>query len=102
MEAQEKRRLDTLYFDEDLEGAKLPLRDNNEEEQYLSMSTARGEIPTILELAYIYYYGLRGEQQNFQKAFEYFLKAANKGDTRAKALAGTMLVKGMGVEKERN
>lgn len=101
MEAQEKRRLDTLYFEDGIEGAKLPLKDNSEEQEYFSMAIARGEIPAILELAYTYYHGLRGEQKNYYKAFEYFQKAASRGDTRAKAQVGMMLVKGMGIEKVR-
>jgi len=98
MEAQEKRKLENLYFDEEL-GVSLSLKDSNEQEQYFAMSIARGETPQMMEMGYIYFYGLRGEKKNFQKAFEYFEKAASKGDIRAKSQVGMMLAKGIGVEK---
>ena len=102
LEAYEKRRLDDLYFKGDPRFDTEVLEESLKELQYLSMSVALEKTPEIVNLAEIYYYGLRGEKKNFQKAFHYYQMAAERGDLKAKFEVAQMLVKGLGVQKVSN
>ena len=63
------------------------------------MSADLGKISFIMQMGYIYYYGLRGVKRDYEKALEYFYKAANLGDTNAKTTIGYMYLSGLGTEK---
>jgi len=100
-ELLEKKRLDELYFNEEDVEADVLYKNAPHELEYILMSAELGRIPYILHLAHTYYYGLRGETRDLQKAFDYFYKAANLGDSNAKVTVGRMLMEGVGVEKVR-
>lgn len=96
----EKRRLDKEYFqifnlekDEDQH-----FTDSLEELEYMRMSADRGKVSYILQMAYVYLYGLRGQERDYQKAREYFQRAAKLGDSSAKTYLGEMYLRGLGVE----
>lgn len=99
-ELLEKRRLDELYFHEEESDAELLYKDAPQELEYLIMTADLGKIPYINHIANTYYYGLRGEKRDLQKAFDYYYKAAGLGDSTAKYHVGKMLVEGIGVEKD--
>ena len=100
-ELLEKRRLDDLYFNNEESDAEVLYKHAPQELEYIKMSAELGKIPYIVNLANIYYYGLRGEKRNLQKAFDYFYRAATLGDTGAKVIIGKMLVEGIGIDKVR-
>lgn len=99
-EMLEKKRLDELYFQEDVSDDVLYM-DNPQELEYIAMSAELDKVPYINHLANTYYYGLRGIKRDLTKAFEFFYRAASLGDISAKAMAGRMLIEGIGVENVR-
>ena len=97
-----QKRLDSefLFQEEDKAGVENELfNDNPEELQFIRMSSDLGKISYIIQMGYIYYYGLRGVKKDYEKAFEYFYKAAKLGDTGAKTTIGYMYLSGLGTEQ---
>ncbi|TVU47676.1 hypothetical protein EJB05_07282, partial [Eragrostis curvula] len=58
-----------------------------------------GNAAAMYNLGLLYYYGLRGLQRDYGKAFSWFTKAAEKGETRSMELLGEIYARGAGVEK---
>lgn len=101
-ELLEKRRLDQLYFHEEESDMEPLYKDSPQELEYLIMTADLGKVNYINHVANTYYYGLRGEKRDLQKAFDYYFKAALLGDASAKYSVGKMLVEGIGVQKDIN
>ncbi len=47
-----------------------------------------------------YYWGVRGSEQSYSKALQFYLQAAEAGDAEAQYISGGMYLKGLGVSKD--
>lgn len=59
-----------------------------------------GDINALLTLGYMYLYGLNDVEMNYKKAYNYYLKAAEQGDSIAINNLGSMYHGGVGVKKD--
>lgn len=96
-ELLERKKLDEIYFhnEGDLESTQI----TEDALEYISRNAQLGLPPYLVELGHIYYFGLRGEKRDLKKAYEYYFKAANAGDSDSKIMVGKMLIEGIGVNK---
>jgi len=62
-------------------------------------AAAQGHADAQLDLAKFYYDGI-GFEQDYEKAFDWFLQAANSGLVKAKYYTGMMYSKGWGTKKD--
>ncbi|MBQ8466035.1 MAG: sel1 repeat family protein [Alphaproteobacteria bacterium] len=58
-----------------------------------------GDVNALMTLGYMYLYGLNGVEMNYKKAFEYYQKAADKGDHVAINNLASLYYGGVGVSK---
>ncbi|KAL5223393.1 hypothetical protein ABZP36_028106 [Zizania latifolia] len=73
--------------------------EDDEDFQITEYQAQRGNTIAMHKLELLYYYGLRGVSRDYGMAYHWFLKAVEKGDTRAMELLGEICVKGAGVER---
>lgn len=72
------------------------LGDDDEMIQYQKIRAAEGDIPSILAMGDLYYYGARGLPRDQPMALQYFNQAANLGDPQGMCGAAAMYLKGEG------
>ncbi|MCF7790841.1 MAG: sel1 repeat family protein [Victivallales bacterium] len=65
----------------------------------ITLSAEKGYLQSIKLLGNIYYYGKYGTANSYRLAYEWYLKAAEKGDSHSQYMVGIMDSKGQGVEK---
>jgi SEL1 protein len=78
---------------------KIKLGESHDDEiiQYYLYQADLGDVSSQVIIGRLFYYGSHGVDVNYEKAFEYFQKAAQLGNTQAKAFLGEMYLWGHGV-----
>jgi hypothetical protein len=64
------------------------------------ITSTKEDNETLYDLGIAHYYGIDGVKQSYQKAFEYFIKAAQNGHAQAQYKLGLMFSRGDGVEPD--
>ncbi|PUZ41839.1 hypothetical protein GQ55_9G535900 [Panicum hallii var. hallii] len=85
--------------EENKEALRKSRGEDDEDFQITEYQAQRGNSAAMYKLGLLYYYGLRGLRRDYVKAFHWFSKAVEKGDTRAMELLGEIYARGAGVEK---
>lgn len=70
--------------------------------QNLENSARKGNINHQKQLGYIYLYGQNNVEMDPTKAFKWFLRAAEQGDSEMQGLIGALYFQGIGVDKNYN
>ena len=65
---------------------------------WYSYAASNGDVNSMIDLAYLFYYGSFGEV-DYENAFLWFQKAANAGSSTALEMLGNMYMEGMGTEQ---
>ncbi|KAK3151100.1 hypothetical protein QOZ80_3AG0241710 [Eleusine coracana subsp. coracana] len=73
--------------------------EDDEEFQITEYQAQRGNAAAMFKLGLLYYYGLRGLRRDYGKAFHWFSKAVEKGESRSMELLGEIYARGAGVDK---
>ncbi|CAL4930209.1 unnamed protein product [Urochloa decumbens] len=85
--------------EENKEALRKSRGEDDEDFQITEYQAQRGNAGAMYKLGLLYYYGLRGLRRDYRKAFHWFSKAVEKGDTRAMELLGEIYARGAGVER---
>ncbi|KAG2553219.1 hypothetical protein PVAP13_9KG434300 [Panicum virgatum] len=85
--------------EENKEALRKSRGEDDEDFQITEYQAQRGNSAAMYKLGLLYYYGLRGLRRDYVKAFHWFSKAVEKGDTRAMELLGEIYARGAGVER---
>eukprot|EP00475_Leptophrys_vorax_P044083 TRINITY_DN8701_c0_g1_i1.p1 TRINITY_DN8701_c0_g1~~TRINITY_DN8701_c0_g1_i1.p1 ORF type:complete len:744 (-),score=149.93 TRINITY_DN8701_c0_g1_i1:1333-3564(-) len=67
--------------------------------QYYHHTADAGDVNAQVAVGHMYYFGARGLQRNYNIARNYYMQAANQGNTVAMAQLGQMYVDGHGVDQ---
>ncbi|KAL6645812.1 hypothetical protein ACP70R_017420 [Stipagrostis hirtigluma subsp. patula] len=76
--------------EENKEALRKSRGEDDEDFQITEYQAQRGNAAAMYKLGLLYYYGLRGLRRDYGKAFHWFSKAVEKGDTRSMELLGEM------------
>ncbi|AQL07900.1 ERAD-associated E3 ubiquitin-protein ligase component HRD3A [Zea mays] len=85
--------------EENKEALRKSRGEDDEDFQITEYQAQRGNAANMYKLGLLYYYGLRGLRRDYGKAFHWFSKAVEKGETRALELLGEIYARGAGVER---
>ncbi|KAL5218464.1 hypothetical protein ABZP36_019148 [Zizania latifolia] len=85
--------------EENKEALRKSRGEDDEDFQITEYQAQRGNTIAMHKLGLLYYYGLRGVRRDYGKAYHWFSKAVEKGDTRAMELLGEIYARGAGVER---
>ncbi|BAF11525.1 eRAD-associated E3 ubiquitin-protein ligase component HRD3 precursor [Oryza sativa Japonica Group] len=85
--------------EENKEALRKSRGEDDEDFQITEYQAQRGNTVAMHKLGLLYYYGLRGVRRDYGKAYHWFSKAVEKGDTRAMELLGEIYARGAGVER---
>ncbi|KAJ1297878.1 hypothetical protein BS78_01G411600 [Paspalum vaginatum] len=85
--------------EENKEALRKSRGEDDEDFQITEYQAQRGNAAAMYKLGLLYYYGLRGLRRDYGKAFHWFSKAVDKGETRAMELLGEIYARGAGVER---
>lgn len=67
---------------------------------YYKHAAEKGDVPALVALGQIYFYGARGVERDHQVAAKFFQRAAATGEPLAQTSLAHMLVKGMAVKQD--
>jgi TPR repeat protein len=71
--------------------------DSDELIQHQLLRADEGHVPSALAMADLYYYGARGVPRDQQRAMQYYLRTADKGDLTGMCGAANMYLRGEGI-----
>lgn len=73
--------------------------EEDEDFQILEYQAEKGNAGAMYRMGLFYYFGLRGLRRDHAKAFNWFLKAVEKGEPRSMEVLGEIYARGAGVER---
>lgn len=73
--------------------------EDDEDFQILEYQAQRGNADAMYRVGVFHYFGLRGLHRDHVKALSWFLKAVEKGESRAMEMIGEFYAKGVGVQR---
>ncbi|CAM8971569.1 unnamed protein product [Rhodiola kirilowii] len=73
--------------------------EDDEDFQILEYQAHKGNTDAMYRIGVFHYFGLRGLRRDYNKALSWFLKAVEKGESRAMELLGEFYARGVGVER---
>uniref|UniRef100_A0A0A9DDR5 Uncharacterized protein n=1 Tax=Arundo donax TaxID=35708 RepID=A0A0A9DDR5_ARUDO len=85
--------------EENKEALRKSLGEDDQDFHIREYQAKRGNATALYKLGLLYYYGLRGLRRDYGKAFHWFSKAVEKGDTQPTELLGEIYARGAGVER---
>lgn len=90
------------FFDKDENKVAVPKKDESSEDYLTRMyrEAEEGNVDALMNLGYMYLYGLNGVEVNYKKSFEYYNLAAETGDSIAINNLGSLYYSGVGVRKD--